>query len=263
MGLFISLLVGLAWFTFVLGGVLAWVGWRGRRINDHPTCRKCGFDLVGHAAALSGSGGEPVSAARCPECGTALGAPKAIRIGQRVRRSRFLAIGLVMVLIGGVGVGASAFATAAKTNWNTYKPTWLLVLEAENPSPGGGQGVYTELVLRHTASPASFAGERADRLVAVVLRVQGDRAAIWHPAMGQLLEALRVRGLVDDARWKIYARQALDPIKVEVADTIEEGDILIVRTSHSSGRRSIGEGWRRRGCPIARRRGHGLEPEHA
>ncbi len=33
---------------FAVAGVVALVlGLRGRRIDDHPICRKCGFDLVG------------------------------------------------------------------------------------------------------------------------------------------------------------------------------------------------------------------------
>ena len=38
------------------------VGWRGRRVNRHPICRRCEFDLFGR----------PAEATRCAECGADL-----------------------------------------------------------------------------------------------------------------------------------------------------------------------------------------------
>jgi len=38
--------------VLVAGVVLVWLGVRGRRVGDHPVCRKCGFDLVGLPAGL-------------------------------------------------------------------------------------------------------------------------------------------------------------------------------------------------------------------
>ncbi len=29
----------------IVGAVLVWAGWRGRRIDDHPWCRRRRFDL--------------------------------------------------------------------------------------------------------------------------------------------------------------------------------------------------------------------------
>ncbi len=46
---------------------------RGRRVDDHPICRKCGFDLIG----------KPESSAVCSECGTDLTGVRAVRVGRR------------------------------------------------------------------------------------------------------------------------------------------------------------------------------------
>jgi len=43
----------------LIGVSVFWRGWRGRRIDNHPWCRKCRFDLHGLWPG----------AARCPECG--------------------------------------------------------------------------------------------------------------------------------------------------------------------------------------------------
>lgn len=48
--------IGLA----ALGLALFWRGWRGRRVDNHPWCRKCCFDLKGVWPG----------AAKCPECGS-------------------------------------------------------------------------------------------------------------------------------------------------------------------------------------------------
>ena len=34
----------------LLGVFLVVRGWRGRRIDDHPLCRKCGYDLHANAS---------------------------------------------------------------------------------------------------------------------------------------------------------------------------------------------------------------------
>src|SRR3954449_11905348 len=47
-------------------------GARGRRIDDHPLCRKCRYDLFGLPAPTA-----------CPECGADLTKPAAVVIGNR------------------------------------------------------------------------------------------------------------------------------------------------------------------------------------
>jgi len=51
--------------------------WRGRRIDDHPLCHRCGFDLFNL----------PDSVTNCPECGNLFRQPRATRIGHRPRRN--------------------------------------------------------------------------------------------------------------------------------------------------------------------------------
>lgn len=67
----------LALLLLLIAGVvlLGWA-WRGRRVDDHPVCRKCRFDLYGLP--------EPEA---CPECGAALGGAGAVRIGNRRRHT--------------------------------------------------------------------------------------------------------------------------------------------------------------------------------
>ena len=62
----------------LVGIVLALVGWRGRRVGDHPYCRRCGFDLFGRAR------GSIV----CSECGAELHRGGAVVVGVRTPRWR-------------------------------------------------------------------------------------------------------------------------------------------------------------------------------
>jgi hypothetical protein len=64
---------GSAFAAFTIGSlglILLIIGLRGWRIDDHPWCRKCRYDLSGLD--------EP---AACPECGADLARRRAVRIG--------------------------------------------------------------------------------------------------------------------------------------------------------------------------------------
>ena len=62
-----------ALLALAIGLTLALIGWRGRRVDDHPVCRKCRFDLAGVYPANE----------TCPECGRDLAGRRAVRIGNR------------------------------------------------------------------------------------------------------------------------------------------------------------------------------------
>jgi ribosomal protein L37E len=73
-------------------------GMRGRRIDDHPLCRRCGFDLVGL----------PAGSSACSECGGSIVVRKAIRFGHRQRNGRIVALGMILLLLGGGQLGIMA-----------------------------------------------------------------------------------------------------------------------------------------------------------
>lgn len=72
----------------------------GRRITDHPFCRRCRYDLIG----LNLSTPSP-----CPECGhTVLIDSRSVINGRRRVRFILLAIALVMMTVGSAGIGWSS-----------------------------------------------------------------------------------------------------------------------------------------------------------
>ena len=87
----ITLVSMIAWATGVAGLVTMVRGWLGPRLDDHPHCRKCHYDLTG------------LREGRCPECGTSLDALDAVVRSRRVRRWRQMACGFVLVVIAAAG----------------------------------------------------------------------------------------------------------------------------------------------------------------
>src|SRR5436190_7656503 len=102
-----AIFVILPLLLLVIGIVFLAVGWRGRTIDNHPICRKCGFDLFGLDAAV-----------RCPECGTELSA-NAIRLGHRAVRRWPLGIGVVFLLPSLLILGAVVVIFIRKTDIET------------------------------------------------------------------------------------------------------------------------------------------------
>ncbi|MCU0689567.1 MAG: hypothetical protein MUE97_07505 [Phycisphaerales bacterium] len=96
----------------VLSIALIALGRRGRRINDHPQCTWCGFDLVGVYPGV----------VTCPECGAGLArkhGPPTVRMGVRVRRPVLIGVGVAGVLLpllplGVITVAAVTGASVAK-----------------------------------------------------------------------------------------------------------------------------------------------------
>src|SRR6476646_10396854 len=82
-----------AWVALVactaFGFLLIYRGWRGRRIDSHPLCRKCGYDLVGQPADV----GQCV----CPECGADLARRRAVKMGHRARHRGQVVVGAALL----------------------------------------------------------------------------------------------------------------------------------------------------------------------
>src|SRR3954466_13437652 len=90
------------------GVALLIAGVRGRRVDDHPICRRCGFDLVGlPQGAAVGSG-----------CGADLSAPRAIIVGHRVRRSGLRLAGAALLIVSAGAIGLAAWSTATRFDVN-------------------------------------------------------------------------------------------------------------------------------------------------
>src|SRR5688500_14362576 len=105
--------------VFVAGLLLVLVGRRGRRVDDHPLCRRCGFDLFA----------KPADSTACPECGADVTRRprRAVRIGHRVRRGKLVLAGALLMVVSSAGLGTSGVRWARSVDWQAHKPAdWLL-----------------------------------------------------------------------------------------------------------------------------------------
>ncbi len=132
--LMMELIAGAAMFLPALVAIVWAV--RGRRVGDHPYCRKCGFDLFG----------KPADSHRCSECGTELAGPRCVVIGIRQARRR-VALGGVFVLILGTMVGgAPAYRFGAELGpeyWHRAK-MWYWLRQCRNYSAPADEVVYDQ-----------------------------------------------------------------------------------------------------------------------
>ncbi|QQE13662.1 hypothetical protein JD969_09440 [Planctomycetota bacterium] len=95
---------------------------RGKRIDKHPICRKCNYDLTGLDQPLT----------QCPECGSYLTSPKSIRIGNRTRSTTRITLAATILFLTTLATSSLIYIQAANINLNKYKPTWLLTLELKH-----------------------------------------------------------------------------------------------------------------------------------
>jgi ribosomal protein L40E len=193
----------------VVGLALLLAGLRGRRTDDHPICRRCRFDLVGL----------PESAEVCPECGSSLDRPKAVRVGHRRKRRGLIALGVVATLSGATLFGLFSWQTLAGSP--TQLPAW--VLEAEARWAGGQTSLdaWDELALRVKAG--TLGKSRSLRMVDVALARQKPPALGWKRLHGDYIDAVNAAGLLDDMRLATYLRQGVTPT-IRVRRVVRAGE---------------------------------------
>ncbi len=182
--------------TMTVGIGLIFLGVRGKQLNTHPVCRDCGFDLEGVYPGVI----------TCPECGSGLRRPKAVRIGQRRKRRGLIVLGNAVAIVPTIGLAALAFAAVSGAELNAYKPVGLLLWEGRHGSHAVAQAAAEELVDRSVNN--RFSKAQKARVVASVLDLQGDPAARWSETWGELVERARLNGELSDEQVQRWRDQA-------------------------------------------------------
>lgn len=187
----------------LLAGVLLLiVGMRGKRVDRHPVCARCRFDLEG---VWPGAG-------TCPECGATLRQDeregRSIRRGNRVRRRRLIGIGIALLLFGAGGMGVWGYTRLAHFDVNRIKPVWMLVMEADGEGGSAVRAALDELVRR--AGTGGLGDGRLRELAAAALERQADEDRAWFAQWGDLVEAADDRGLLSEAQQAEYYSEAIE-----------------------------------------------------
>lgn len=188
---------------FVFSTLALALGLRGKRLDDHPLCGRCGFDLVG---SLAGSD-------TCPECGSCVSTPgrrglwrkPPVRTGNRRRRRGVVAAAAATMVLSGVGTGALIWADSSKSGWNSFKPTWWLMLDTRTGSTATVDAALKELKARHALGQLSSA-----QMTALVERGIEWQASTrtWLPTWGDLIEGEWRKDALSQKLRDSYARHA-------------------------------------------------------
>ena len=131
------LLVIVALIGSLAGPALLALGMRGKRIDDHPLCAACGFDLFG----------KPKASTACAECGADLSRDRAIRIGHRSHNRPLVAMGALLLGLGVLTSIGELHRIRSKTNLLPYLPTWVLLRAIDMTDPSLRDGAVKELCL--------------------------------------------------------------------------------------------------------------------
>lgn len=217
-----ALLIAAMAALVVLGVGAIVLALRGRRIDDHPVCRRCRFDLVGMFP------GSHV----CPECGRTL-SERAVRTGNRRRRKGLLAIGVAVLALSLAGGAGLTVASVGGPALNPYKPLWMLRLEAKGSDAKRAGDAVDEIVARYARG--ELGEKETARLVRLALDEHADasdpNAAQW---IG-VIESLVVDKRLSAEQFARYIEQGI-AINVRVRPRIRAGDPLPLEVVVLNGR---------------------------
>ena len=199
------MLVPIAVLAAVAGVALLALGLRGRRVDDHPLCRRCGYDLTGTPAD------------RCPECGRDLAAARSTKTGHRRRRPGLVAGGLALLLAAGATLGAWGYAAVVGFDWQRNKPQWLLRRDLTADAPAARDAAVREFVRRHEEDPETVEAASAEAILRHATARQSGAIA------GNV--AYDEHRLLADAA----ARDDVDPALADAALTAPAGLRLFIR----------------------------------
>lgn len=117
-----------------VGGILVVRGWRGRRLDDHPLCSRCRFDLHGLGIDTPDS--------KCPECGVMLEKCPP-RIGNRKRSPARVITGATLLLVMLVFSGIHHATQTGNLRPYQFMPTGMLLSRLDREvRVGGSPGLY-------------------------------------------------------------------------------------------------------------------------
>lgn len=214
--------------TFCVGLALLWIGLYGKRINNHPWCRKCKYDLVG----------SPEVPAICPECGANLKKQRSVRIGQRRKRPALSALATVVLLLTVSTAGWVGWRESSDFDWNTVKPVWWLKQESTSSNATVAGAARLELRRRLNQSiSSSFFGDsdglsksQINNILEHALTIQADPHAVWSPEWGDFVQMAWLYRRVTQDQLRRYIRNSFQPgIKITARTRVRNRAVLPIR----------------------------------
>ena len=185
-------ILGLLLLITIAGVTLSIWAWRGKRIDDHPICRKCGFDLFGRPKVMT-----------CPECGVILDSVRGVRQGNRQRRSVALTAGSALLLLAIGSGGVFGYVTLSGPRVLKSLPVWAVRWDAYYGGGWTSAKAVKELLRRLKTGGLSKA--QIGAVAADALAAQADASRTWDPAWGDFIDTAHAQKLLPKQYWKQYA----------------------------------------------------------
>ncbi|QDU34522.1 hypothetical protein KS4_25920 [Poriferisphaera corsica] len=143
--------------TFLLVALFIYLAiraFKGKRIDNHPLCKQCRYDLTGTNTPYT----------TCPECGHDISLPANLIHGNRQRRPYLTSLYLLFALFSFTPLTYQL----TQSNLNSYKPLRLLLFEVTNPTWSfDDKAALSEIQLRIQGNHLSTA--QANQLVSALL----------------------------------------------------------------------------------------------
>jgi hypothetical protein len=177
-----------------VGAGCIWLGRRGLRIDRHPVCQACGFDLHGTLDRTPS----------CAECGGMTWPRERLRIGNRMPIAALICAGIVLLPVGILATGMFIGELGAMQSAR-YKPNFWLSVDAASSDSDVRDAALVELLQRSRSR--MFKPSDWTSLVDRLLDIQADPDHLWTPMWGDLIESLHASSLVSQAQWSRYAAQ--------------------------------------------------------
>lgn len=207
--------------AFTLIGVKALLhGLRGRRVDDHPVCSACQFDLVGSWP----------SSKICPECGADLKSAGAVQHGHRRRRRAVVGIGAAMLLAAAALLLFAGFDPEFAINWNALKTDGWLVRNLQSTDAQTAEAALRELVQRDQSDSLSSSNRTAllDHIYAYFIPQLRTTKVKWIP----VVERAWIDGSLPGDRVVEYARRTIAGSLLvsaqlfDASEGVHQGDVL-------------------------------------
>ncbi len=212
----------MAWIIVIgamlIGLLLIILGRRGRRVGDHPHCRKCGFDLFGR----------PENARHCAECGADLATPRAIVTGERQRRPAALAVGAIVLVLSLATLSWMSYHTAQQIQWIQYYPIQWVIDDADNLTSPTQPAAWSELG-RRGMLPELSEGDR-DKLINYLLNTHSDTTKTWGPPQDDLLQLIHKHQPWRQADWDRYVGNVFS-VSIDARPKLRPGTNALARVS--------------------------------
>lgn len=194
----------------VVGIVLIVIGFRGKKLNNNPVCRGCGFDLQGVLPA----------GVTCPECGAGLKRPNAVRQGARRKRWVVASMGMLLVLLPLAAFVLVGGAILSGSDINKHKPVGLLLVEARYAGASLTRDAAAELLDRLLTG--KLTPEQTKNIARTALDLQADLTRPWCVEWGDFIEHAHTQGVITKDEHERYMNQSA-VLECKVRPVVERG----------------------------------------